>query len=267
MEIYRYDLGVIGCGNMAGAIIRGLKSSGSDLRIAATDLDAERVRSVGADYVGTNRELAEQSRYLLFAVKPFHAQDVFAEIAPVLTGDQCVVSIMAGVTVATLTAHIPTVKRFVRVMPNLAARCGCAMSVVMAGESATDEDMEIVTRIFRSVGEIAIMPEAKVDAVISVSGSGTAYVYEFIKHMIDGGVKNGLTYDESKQLTLQTLRGAVKMTEQAEDGALDGMIDAVCSKGGTTIEAVKTLRGRGFGGILEDAMRACYDRSVEMSKE
>lgn len=258
-----FDLGFIGCGNMAGAIIRGLNKNGK-ISIAATDVKTAAVEALGVRCFADSAELAKNCQTILIAVKPFHAEEVFNQIKDCLTDDQIVISIMAGYKIASIKRFLP-VKKIVRVMPNLAAKQLSAMSGLVFDGEFSEQERAFVFEIFEAVGKAVIVTEKDLDAVTAVSGSGTAYVYEFIKHMIKGGVLCGLSEEIAKVLTLQTVAGAVKMVE-ASDTEIDPMIDAVCSKGGTTIEAIKTLRARGFGETVEEAVKACYDRSVEMGK-
>ena len=172
---------------------------------------------------------------------------------------------MAGVKLDTIFESVNGLTRAVRVMPNAPARVGKGMSA-LSYRGATDTDKMFVDGIFSSVGKTIIVDEDKLDAVTAISGSGPAYVYYFIKSMIDAGVKLGLTEDESATLTYQTFNGAIKMAQTTDTG-LDKLIEMVCSKGGTTIQAIDCFRENNTDKIIEDAIKKCYDRSKELSKK
>ena len=109
------------------------------------------------------------------------------------------------------------------------------------------------------------MPESLFDAVTGVSGSGPAYVYYFIRSMIRGGVDAGLDEAVAEKLTLATVQGAAEMVRRSSDD-LDTLIDKVCSKGGTTIQAVNCFDEKDFDGVVREGMARCVARSKELGK-
>lgn len=258
-----FKLGVIGCGNMANAIILGAKQCLKDKSIVVFDTDLEKATSfakkIGGVVATDNKFVALNSEYVLIAVKP----QSFDEIAPELIGAEYVISIMAGVKSAKIRSKIPTLRGMVRIMPNAPAMVGKGMSALCFIDS-TKEDVKFVTDVFSSIGKTLEIEESKLDAVTAISGSGPAYVYYFIKSMVDAGIKIGLTEEESKLLTFQTFEGATKFAE-ISDLSLDKLIDMVCSKGGTTIEAIKTYRETNTDKIIESAVINCFNRSKELS--
>ena len=115
-------------------------------------------------------------------------------------------------------------------------------------------------------GGVVILDESKFDAVTSVSGSGPAYVYMFAKGMIEGGMNGGLSYEESKQLALNTIIGAADLALNSEEN-LDTLVDKVCSKGGTTIEAVEVYKDRNLVEIVAEGVEACRKKSALLSEK
>ena len=259
----KFTLGIIGAGNMASAILGGVLRGGllrAD-RIAVSDRDPEKLAVMAQNGVYTtadNREVASLSEYLMFAVKPQVAPAVFEEIAPVISAGT-VVSIMAGVPVAKLRAALGE-RNYVRVMPNTPALVGEGMSVIAFEEGARSQ---FVADIFASIGKVAELGESKFDAVTSLSGSGPAYVYMFIEALIDGGVEGGLDPETAKLLAIQTVRGSAKMVA-VSSRPVGELIDAVCSKGGTTIQAVDSFREDGLEDIVRKGMAKCKKRSEEL---
>lgn len=263
-----FKLGVIGCGNMANAIISGAILNANVLKgeqIIVYDANKDRAndfaKKIGGTVAVSNRQLVDSSEYILLAIKPQSFSDVVEE----LCNAKFIISIMAGVKTKTIFESIPDLERMVRIMPNAPAMVGKGMSALYF-VNATENDRTFVKSIFSSVGKIVEMEENKMDAVTAISGSGPAYIYYFIKSIIDAGVNIGLTEEESKILTFQTFFGATEFAAQS-DLSLDQLIDMVCSKGGTTIEAIKSLQNDNTDKIVEKAIQKCYSRSKELSRD
>lgn len=261
----RFKLGVVGCGNMATAIVGGIRGSISPKNIAVYDNDADKRKAFAAKFdvfdAESNDFLAKNCEYVLLAVKP----QCFESVAPDLIGVSCLISIMAGVRISSIKSRIPGVKRICRVMPNTPCLCGegmCALSF----DGYTEKDKEFVLNIFNSFAKTVQIEEDKLDAVTAISGSGPAYVFLFIKHLIAAGIEQGLTPEESRILTLQTVKGAEKLVENSTL-PIETLINNVCSKGGTTIEAVNCFNEKVgiFGDIISESVSKCKKRSEELS--
>lgn len=261
-----YKLGIIGCGNMADAILGGAISAKiiDSSEVLVFDTSVEQSDKFSKKYsvsvASSNSEVAKNTDYTLLAVKPQNFPLVALELEQV----SFLISIMAGVKLATIFESIPTLKKAVRIMPNAPARVGEGMSA-LSYSGASESDKDFIKSLFSSIGKTVDVLEDKLDAVTAISGSGPAYVYYFIKSMIDAGVELGLTTSESETLTYQTFLGAVKMAKSSDTG-LDKLIDMVCSKGGTTIEAITHFRNTDTADIISKAIKKCYDRSVELSE-
>ena len=260
---YKYKLGFLGAGNMAKAIARGIVRSSilqPDDIIMSDPNVTEKV--AGIYVINDNNVIFNDCEYVLLAIKP----QVFNEIAPSLKNARVknVISIMAGVKMAKIKAVLPNAN-VIRIMPNLPASVGSGMAGIAKDNDATMEANEFTEAIFKSVGDAIFVNEADLDAVTAISGSGPAYVYYFIQSMIKGGVKNGLSEEQSKRLTLQTFQGAIDMVRKSDD-PLDIMIDRVCSKGGTTIQAIDTFKNNKLDDIIIEGIDKCKQRSEELSK-
>ncbi len=245
-------IAVLGTGNIGGAIVKGLKSSGYD-NIAT---------SAGPE---DNLEAIYRAKVIILAVKPWVVDEVAAQISSRLLPDTLLVSVCAGKTIASLQESFNH-KRVVRVMPNTPASVGEGMSVIFPSDGSSDEDVAVVKDIFSSIGKVSVMEESMIDAVIGVSGSGPAYVFMFIDGMIKSGMKQGLDYETAKLLATQTVIGAGLMAQQSELTA-DTLKKNVCSPNGTTIEAVKVFESEGLLDLVDRAMDACVNRSKEMARE
>jgi pyrroline-5-carboxylate reductase len=205
-------IALIGAGQMAEALLRGLLASGIASRehLFATDPSEERRSRMTREFeIRTgldNREAASWSDAVVLAVKPQTVQAVLAELGPVLSG-QLVVSIAAGVPIAQLTARLPAGARIARVMPNAPAMVGEGMSAITFGPAVTPQDRELVLGMFSSVGKVAVVEERLMDAVTGLSGSGPAYVFIAIEALADAGVKMGLARPVAEILAARTMLG------------------------------------------------------------
>ncbi len=259
-----HKIGIIGAGNMAQAIVGGILRGGlleaSDIIIS--DVSSDRLAlfaEMGVATTSDNALLSSQCQYLLFAVKPQSAPAIFEEIRHTVKAER-IMSIMAGISLDTLQNAFGS-RKYARIMPNTPALVGEGMACIAFSDKTVDS---FIIEIFKSVGKVAIVDESLFDAVTSLSGSGPAYVYAFIKALIDGGMDGGLDFETSKALALQTVTGAVKMIENS-DKPISELIDAVCSKGGTTIEAINSFKQDKLEDIVISGMRKCRRRSEELS--
>lgn len=188
----------------------------------------------------TNQEVCQGAKdAVIIAVKPNIVQAVCKDIMEVSTADAVIISVAAGVTLESLEAYLPG-RRVVRVMPNTPCLIGEAASGFAMGSLATAGDRDIVQTIFGAVGIAYEVKEVLLNGVTGVSGSGPAYVFQFIEALADGGVRVGLPRDTALKLAAQTVKGAAEMVLQT--GEHPGVLkDRVCSPGGTTIAGVAAL--------------------------
>lgn len=264
-------LGFLGAGRMATALARGFLKAGlaaPDGLVASDPLPAARAafaEATGARALSTNREVAQFAAVLFLAVKPDQVEEVLTGLRDTLDPRRhLVVSIAAGVTLDRMESAAPG-NRFVRVMPNTPALVGASASAFAPGRSATAADADLVSRLLGSVGVALPVTEKLLDAVTGLSGSGPAYAFLMIEALADGGVAAGLPREVAQTLAAQTLLGAARMV--LETGQHPGVLkDAVCSPGGTTIEAVHVLERAGLRGALISAVRAAADKSKSLGK-
>ncbi len=267
----RYKLGVIGCGFMASAIVKGVVLSDflSARKVIVSDTDGAKLDDIsselGVEVTADNRRVAEESEFVLFAVKPQNFDEVAAGIADIRV--EKVISIMAGIKKAYIKNALGVgIIKVARCMPNLPCSIGSgAMGVDLADYNNSVDDAQFIAMLFDCLGTVVSLPESKLDAVTGISGSGPAYVFMFIDALVDAGVRHGLTEDEARTLAAQTVYGAADMVTRT-DKKLSDLIANVCSKGGTTIEAVKALEENNFRAAVDAAVDACVARSKELSK-
>ena len=268
----QFKLGIIGCGNMATAILNGIADSDfiRMKKVVVSDINRDKLDKVcdelGVNVTDDNRYVAENSEFLLLAVKP----QSFAALAEELKGvcPEKVISIMAGVKKSTIKNSFGVgLIKVARCMPNLPCVAGYGMLCVDVTDfNKSTDDSDFIFNLLSCLGRVLSVSEDKLDAVTGISGSGPAYAFIFIDSLIDAGIKQGLAADEAKLLALQTVWGSCGMLMESEK-PLSELIMNVCSKGGTTIEAVKVFEKNNFRGIISDAVDACVKRSKELSDQ
>ncbi len=269
----QYEIGVIGAGNAAEGIVHGILRNTVLFgdRMIASDPSPQR-RQVFADrfhivVTEDNRHLVQNSSIIIFAVKPQQFQAMCAGIRDDVRADHLIVSIMAGVSTATLEAQFSHVNaRVVRAMPNLPVHVGAGMAGVCKGKYAQEVDLLHAQRIFDAGGRsLVIHDEKQMDAVTAVSGSGPAYFYYFVEALTAAAEKVGLTRQQAEVLAKQTCLGAARM--MLEMGEPPQVLRAkVTSPGGTTQAAIESLtRNNVFEHIVEAVEAACR-RSQELGR-
>lgn len=261
--------GIIGVGNMGEAILRGLIKGGAlpPQQIAVYDINGEKCAALKKELCVTATDsigqLAKCCDMLLLAVKPDVCGAVI-EAHRTAFADKAVISIVTGWSGEKLRHSLPATTRILRVMPNTPALVGQGMAVLEQDGTFRDEERAFAETLFAGIGRVQYVKPELMNAVVGVSGSGPAYVYMFIEAMADGGVRAGLPRAMAYELAAQTVLGAASMVLETKQhpGKLK---DAVCSPGGTTIEAVASLEKEGLRNAVLEAVKACIRRAEEMS--
>lgn len=263
-------LGLIGCGKMGGALLKGILKAGIAVAKDVTLFDTyapgmESLASeTGAKTAGSNAAVVAASDAILLCVKP---ADMLKMLSALSASDptRLFISIAAGVSIADLEKNLAGSQRVIRVMPNTPALINLAASAISPGSKASDDDVEFARRVFGAVGIVEEVPEKLLDAVTGVSGSGPAYVYTVIEALSDGGVLMGLPKDKAIRLAAQTVAGAAEMVLQT--GLHPAQLrDQVTSPGGTTIAGLRALELGGLRAAFIEAVKAAAERSVELGK-
>lgn len=264
-------IGIIGCGNMGEAIFSRL----SQVMEKSTALMVSEMDFARRDVIQTkykiiveidNNYLVKYCDVIILAVKPKDFEKVLKqEICCGISPKKLLISIAAGIT----TKHIEKVVGkdipIVRVMPNMPALIGEAVSSISAGTSATKEHMAAAREIFSMIGEVVEIEEKMVDAVTAISGSGPAYFFYFIETLIDAAKKLKLDQETAEKLVLRTALGSVKLLEALKECPVH-LRHRVTSKGGTTEAAFKVFNRKKLKKIIQEATAAACKRSKELSK-
>jgi len=249
---------VIGCGNMGGALVRGLSLSGNHA-VTAYDVDPDALEAVAAYCEKTTTDPAEaaEADVVFVAVKPAVVGDVVEGLD--LSPDQTLVSIAAGVSTDYLAGK--TDARVVRLMPNLAAESG-HMAAAVTPKGIEDD----VRALLADVGVYVEIEEEQMDVATALNGSGPAFVFYLIEAMKLAGVEGGLSPEDAQALAAQTFKGAAE-TVLRSDRSVDELIDAVCSPKGTTIEGMEVLWNSDVEDVVVEAVAAAERRSRELAAD
>ncbi len=263
-------IGVVGAGNMGKAIVKGLvERSVYPQNISIFDLDVKKINAIKKEshvkLAKSNRQCASLSDVVILAVKPKDIPQVAAEIASVLGKETLVISIAAGVTIAKIEGYFKKPVSLIRVMPNMPALVGSGMSAFSVGRHATGKHKKIAEGILSAIGEVVETPERMLDLVTAVSGSGPAYFFLLAEKLIEAAYEMGMKVDVAKRLVYQTAFGSGKVLAQSGEDP-EVLIERVASKGGTTEAALKVFQKQGIGKIIQDAVKAAYKRSKEISR-
>ena len=269
----QYEIGVIGAGNAAEGIVHGILRNTVifDDRIAASDPSEARRRVFAERFhitvMDDNRHLVANSYIVILAVKPQQYLEVCRGFADVIHGEHLIVSIMAGVSTASLEAQFPHIQaRVVRAMPNLPCHVGAGMAGVCKGRFAREADLLRAQRIFDAGGKAIVMAdESQMDAVTAVSGTGPAYFYFFVDALTAAGEAAGLSRQQAAILAKQTCLGAARMMLETGESP-ESLRAKVTSPGGTTQAAMESMTRNKTAEHIQEAVLAAWRRSQELGR-
>jgi pyrroline-5-carboxylate reductase len=269
-------IAILGAGSMGRAILSGLLAPSVDVaggirvtnRSAARaaefdDVDAVTARATDDD-PEANRTAVAGASIVLVAVKPPMVPALLDEIADALEPGAIVVSVAAGVTVATFEERLPEGVAVLRSMPNTPAIVGSAVTGLSAGTRSTPEQLALVTRVFETVGEVVVVPEERLDALSTISGSGPAYVFFLIEQLTAVAVQKGFTAEEAATLVNGTFLGSTKLLG-ASGSTPTELRRQVTSPNGTTERAIAVLQDGGVDDLFARATDAALARARELA--
>lgn len=263
------NIGFIGCGNMACAIIKGITESGvvKGEEIYAYDPSVPTLDNLIAKF-GINkcknaREVVKLTDYTVLAVKPNVLTSVLNEINITLEeNDTAIISIAAGKTLEFIRDNLSHDNKIIRIMPNINAKVAASCSAYCTNSLATEADKKAIEEIFGAIGEITELDEKYFPQFGVIAGCSPAFAYMFIDALARAGVKNGMKKDEALKFAAQSVLGSAKMVLESGCHPYE-LIDQVCSPGGTTIEGITSLQADGF----EAAVHNAVNKAVEKDKK
>lgn len=272
------SLAFLGAGSMGGAILRGVVANGIPVEggVVATNRTAEKaeelaaiegVRSIALENeLDGNARAAADARVLLVGVKPAMVPDLLREIAPHVRDDAIVVSLAAGVTLRTFASILGEGVTVLRSMPNTPSLVGKGVTGLAAGAGASAEAIGIARRLFETVGTVIEVPEDRIDALSTISGSGPAYVYLLIEELTRAAMDRGFDEADARTMAEGTFIGAAALLEETRERP-EELRRRVTSPKGTTERAIAVLQRADIGGIFREATSAALARAKELAGE
>ena len=262
-------IGIIGLGNMGEAIVkalidRGFKRNTLLFSEAKKERAAYGEKTYGLKCTKTLSELVQRADYIVLAIKPQDAKEVINEISSSLNDKKIVISIMAGITTSNILSLVEKPIRIVRIMPNICVKVGEGMMGITSNRAVAKEERTKIQEMLSPLGQFVEIGEELMDAVTALGGSGPAFFLLFLEAMIDAGVKTGLQREKSKAISLQVIKGTLKMLEE-EKIHPTVMRDMITSPGGTTIAGIAILEERAFKGNVIEAIEKACKRAKELS--
>ena len=264
-------LAIIGVGKMGSALARGVIKARlvkAD-RMTAFDADGERLaalaRELGFRPSGGPTEAVEQVDAAILAVKPKVMPQVLEEIAG-SAGGRLIISIAAGVEIATMESALSGDARVIRAMPNIACSVGEGATAFALGSGASDDDASLAKSLFEAVGGVVQVEESKLHAVTGLSGSGPGFLWSVVEGLVEGGVEAGLDRKTAMDLALRTVVGTARMLQETHQTPAE-LRDAVATPGGTTAAGLAELEKSDISGAFRRAVEAAARRSKELASD
>ena len=208
--------------------------------------------------------LAREVDYIILAIKPQDAREVIQQIAPAIDNAKIIISIMAGITTSNILSISEKAMKIVRIMPNICVKVGAGMMGITSNRMVTRQEQSKVMKMFSPLGTFVEVGEDLMDAETALGGSGPAFFLLFLEAMIDAGVKIGLPRDKAKTISLQVIKGTLKMLEE-EKIHPTVMRDMITSPGGTTIAGIAVLEQGALRGTVIRAIEKACKRAKELS--
>lgn len=269
---------MLGVGSMGGAILNGLRAPGVAVDgpiVVTTKSAASAAAYEGADDVvvysnetdaEANRKAVRGAQVVILGVKPWIVHDVLTDIAAELVPGTVLVSVAAGVTTEAMEKLVPEGVAVVRAMPNTPSNVGLGVTGVAGGHTASSEVVELVRRIFETVGAAITVREDQINAIAAVSGSGPAYLFLYVEEMTAAAVRLGFDEDQARLLAQQTVIGSAELLRQSGEDPAE-LRRKVTSPKGTTEQAILVMQQANLGDIYDRALAANVRRSEELAAE
>ncbi|WP_010491983.1 pyrroline-5-carboxylate reductase [Paenibacillus elgii] len=273
-QILSKNITFVGAGSMAEAIIRGLISEAGmrpEQLIAVNRSNEARLQELKEQYgiryaagAAERNDAVASADIVVLAFKPSDAAQGLLDLKPMLRKEQLLVSVIAGLSIDMMEAILGgTGWAIVRTMPNTSSTIGLGATGLSFSRGVSDAQRQLGEEMFRSVGIVSIVEESLMETIVGLSGCGPAYIYYMMEAMIEGGISGGLTYEEAKRLTVQTVMGAARMVELSGEEPAE-LRRKVTSPNGATQAAIETMDHCGFTDTVSKAIRRATERSAEM---
>jgi pyrroline-5-carboxylate reductase len=267
--LHEKRIGFLGAGSITESLIRGLLAKGVTTadRLWITNRSnrarlADLAAAFGVQVVANQSDLVGSVDVLVLACKPKDVAEALVQVGPLLRPDQVLLSVAAGIGTEAIAAGVTQGVQIVRAMPNTSCQVGESATAICLGPGAGSDARAICVDILGAVGQVVEVPEAQLDAVTGLSGSGPAYIYYLVEALVEAGRTVGLSDRDTQDLVMQTLKGAAKMLTYGEDPAV--LRRKVTSPGGTTMAGIQELEAAGFKAAIVQAVTRATERSREL---
>ena len=264
----------IGSGSMGSAVLDGLIAAGHPKPLISattrTEVKAKALRDRGVSALAgetspdANALMAGDADVIVLGVKPYQIVDVLTELKGEIGKNVVVISMAAGIKLATMAAVLDENPNLIRTMPNTPALVGKGVTGLAAASSASQEAVEAAKALFEAVGSVVVIPEEKIDALSAVSGSGPAWVYYIIEQWEKVAISQGFSEADAKLMVRQTLAGSVELLENSGEEPSE-LRRKVTSPGGTTERIIATLDEADLQGIFSRSLNAAVARAGEIA--
>jgi pyrroline-5-carboxylate reductase len=261
-------IAILGTGKIGESLLAGLRSSDWADIIASSrreERTSELYERYGVETTTSNTAAIKGADVVVLAVKPQDIETLLGEIGHLLQPEQTVLSVAAAITTARIERHLAADVPVVRSMPNAPSTVHEGIAGMCAGSHAGREHLDRAGTVLRAVGDVVEVPEAQMDAITAVSGSGPAYYALLAEAMIEAGILLGLSREISTRLVVQTMLGTAKLLRDEHVHPVE-LREMVTSPGGTTIRAIRELEQAGVRAAFLNAINAAMERSKELAR-
>lgn len=255
----------IGYGKIARALISGWQNMQDyEFRAAAPSLE-NGITPEGIKTTSSNIEVTKDANIIILAVKPMQMDVVLAEIAETIPKNCLVISVATGLKLSWFAKRTPPKTAVIRAMPNIAAEVAQSATPLINNQYVNEQQRATTEKLFNAIGIITwVQQEDDIDIFTALSGSGPAYVFQFIQGMITAAINMGLDEKQATDFTLKTVSGATYLAINSNQ-SLQALTEQVTSKGGTTAAALRVFQEREFSNIIDEAMKAAQKRAKELN--
>lgn len=265
----------LGTGSMGSAVLKGLLASGYESKFISattqTELSAKNLRSLGVSALSVesspdaNVLLSSDAQVVVLGVKPYKIADVLSEIRDELPVDAVVISMAAGIELATMAEKLPDHKNLIRTMPNTPALVGKGVTGIAPAATASASALETAMDLFQTVGEAVQLAEKQINALSAISGSGPAWLMFIVEKWEEVAISRGFTKEQAAVLVRSTLIGSAELLAQTgEEPAI--LRKNVTSPGGTTEKIIATLEEANLTKLFDQALQAAVNRADEIAR-
>ena len=264
----------IGTGSMGSAVLKGLIASGHPAaQISATSksvASAQALRALGVSAMAleeapdANALMAGDADLIVLGVKPYQLLEVLSELEGEIAPNAVVISMAAGISLETMASALPTNPNLIRSMPNTPALVGKGVTGISAGPNCSQEAMLAAGELFGSVGAVIEIPEAMINPLSAISGSGPAWVYYFIEQWESIAIENGFSKEQAEIMVRGTFDGAIELLAQGDSEPAE-LRRRVTSPGGTTAKIIESFDNAQLKSIFEAGLLAAVKRAEEIA--